>query len=680
MAQSYIERLFPSILFAHLAQELETHVLVMDTSGTVFGEFGTLHGSTLPRTLRIPALGVSIVCTTSRRPIGDVLTRVKDVVRCWTIAVKEVEELITRVGDLNEQMELLRTVLQPGDAAATTYTGVLRALVDTNGLSGAFLFVTGYRSPEAIEHLRLIASTRHKHPGRYVRAPRLARAAVDGEIRVLSARRVDDTLPLLSSDSSVAVFMRSYFGLRVTVMLCCGADWRALRARVYGKATENRLLLDALCVAASRDIRWMLTHRSDVCDLCFPLPLREEVQSACEGLCRLSTGSARRQLVAVNSEIASFFRAAKSGEAPLPQLVLELIESLWRRVPGISSSRGYVRQFGQEEILLFESPKYRDHLIHQMQVFLLGLVFIGKVPAVRRHLRTAYGEQLTAMQMLQTWLITATFHDAMYHIDKASEWVNGFLRRLLAVQSPLIQFELQLGMTQLASEEPYASLLNEVAAYHTWLTDVGRKDRAYWKRTLHTRFPVYRNLLMGHMLSNADHGVLSALLLTSLVVCKPNAVLDVSKMLRRLRDGSTFRRYVMAPAAAISMHNHMWGDYRTKKGRRSQPVVKTTLAHHPLGFLLALCDAVHEWGRPGDASLGFVGPQPQLTALEAGRDGVRMTLKLEQTGVRAAEKWVSGKMAELRWLRGALQAADCDCVLSIEPCGAHGRRRRISIA
>ena len=132
-----------------------------------------------------------------------------------------------------------------------------------------------------------------------------------------------------------------------------------------------------------------------------------------------------------NNEIRSFINNYNSSSDPLYDIVILALEDLW--VNKYQKEEAY-RRFGifqNFEKILFKDPRYRDHFIHQFQVFLAGIPIIEKY---YDNIESVYSEKFSnnsEINIALSWLLAATFHDVGYLVQKFETGLKTFFQEFL---------------------------------------------------------------------------------------------------------------------------------------------------------------------------------------------------------------------------------------------------------
>ena len=112
------------------------------------------------------------------------------------------------------------------------------------------------------------------------------------------------------------------------------------------------------------------------------------------------------------------------------QVALDTIQSLWQSHLDIE----YPDIHKDFEPVLLLDPRYRDHFLHQFQVFLLGAVLIDRLHDCDW---VQSFEQSHSSKIELAWLAAATYHDFNYSIQTLESWMQEFFERNLHINRSL---------------------------------------------------------------------------------------------------------------------------------------------------------------------------------------------------------------------------------------------------
>lgn len=265
------------------------------------------------------------------------------------------------------------------------------------------------------------------------------------------------------------------------------------------------------------------------------------------------------------------------------QFVTESLSQLWKKILNIDYS-DFLATYEPALLHVFAEKKeeyiYRDHYIHQFQVFLLGLYFID-----------CFYEKFKGYTKPEvSWLIAATFHDMAYPIQQLDKWMDKFFKEAFLTE--------KLGHIELESQfvkqgflrsfnfimEQFCSKIMKEHFCSDWLAKEDGVLQCFYE---HITGP------------NKQHCLLSSISLLKLLYEKKPRKIKVDDM----EFSVIFKEIIIPSALAIALHDdNIWGklnnDKDWKSGRGNCPLPSLEFERDPLSFLLIFCDCAQEWGRP----------------------------------------------------------------------------------
>lgn len=248
-----------------------------------------------------------------------------------------------------------------------------------------------------------------------------------------------------------------------------------------------------------------------------------------------------------------------------------------------------------------EKQVYRDHYLHQFQVFLLGLHIIDNFQSHFERLNI----QLNILE--KQWLVAASFHDMAYPVQLYDGWAKEFFKKIFGISN--------LGASDLRSGFIDQSLLSSMGYLINSLCETHLKRRLSANWLAKERDLV---LFFYDKITNA----------------KPHCILSGISLLQGAKKGTSnnsgkskklvLLEKIMVPAAlAITLHDKaIWGDLRKKHA-----LDMISFDNDPLTFLLLFCDCVQEWGRPSP-KLEERKPEERflLKSIKPEKDGYSVTI------------------------------------------------------
>ena len=325
----------------------------------------------------------------------------------------------------------------------------------------------------------------------------------------------------------------------------------------------------------------------------------------------------------------------------------ELIQQVWLADGGIGPYP-LLGRLAENQLDRIYYRFYRDHLVHQLRVWVLGLYLLGRVRRLRQALVQEAG---TVTEALRRWKIASLWHDLGYVFEvqdakRPSEAIKKALdplNRLYRSPLPAVFHE---GATRISEVDAgdWGVAANEAGCFVPGWQEIRDLDvlkrkahKQLWQDLAHAGVTAelsadvesggireYFDLCERGRFSAGnegrhgfvDHGVAGALLLlrlhrhlaqyagavSELLQQQGLASDDVAKAVKRLASRCETRQpAVLAAARAVVLHNIYPGliDPGAAEANDLTPGShKIRLQHQPLAYLLALCDALQDWDRP----------------------------------------------------------------------------------
>lgn len=315
--------------------------------------------------------------------------------------------------------------------------------------------------------------------------------------------------------------------------------------------------------------------------------------------------------------------------------------------------------------------KQRDHYVHSVNVFILGLAIYGQNAPFRHCFAQAAASRgprrfFAADQecFLYCWGLTSLFHDVGYPIEIIAKQMSNYLDAIMAMQGTADQ-ELKAYISFDDFDQ-----FNRLPLFPGGNRAAGGKRPAdsaidLLTENIAARFGLDGNLLkadldgyLARMQSSGrmDHGFFSAL-----IILKWYAAQAAAETL----EPELFYSYVVDGAAAILLHNY----YRNILIRPPFSLPAYPPERHPLAYLLFLCDELQDWNRE---AYGFVDKQANSAqdSLFSVDDQQLRIFYMTAEGM-LDEGFITGKQQSLA------------AVLQLErlfPAGLHLGRRNINVA
>lgn len=357
-------------------------------------------------------------------------------------------------------------------------------------------------------------------------------------------------------------------------------------------------------------------------------------------------------------EINDFFNTPVSGE--ISEKIKDSLDNLWKKDYGMSKSISLLSDFKNYEDMLLELPGYRDHFIHQFQVFILGAIIIDDIYKIGKEKNkksfldfysSAIKEPgLTKQHADFAWLIASSFHDIAYPIEKSDKIFDKFFSNFMGIEESVIQ---GIRLEYIIYDSGYQRLIDNLADFYVSLQNTGKgwAFNGNDNRSINVD-ACFNEALWRNLLKKRDHGVLGALILLH----------------QSLSDSGTrhFSTVIYPAALAIALHGKLLLELQ-------EDIV---FEQNPLAFLLRFCDLSQEWGR-GNAIIG----NPNLSKIDVNYNEsdnmIHVRVEISLGNAHAALK----KEIEARDVFGRLFSRDMVFELKINDTGKEysSLRRLISL-
>jgi hypothetical protein len=245
--------------------------------------------------------------------------------------------------------------------------------------------------------------------------------------------------------------------------------------------------------------------------------------------------------------------------------VQNYIGQLWERARKNSDFLIDTKEF---EPLLGEL-RLRDHFNHSFDVYLLGYYIINQI-ALSFPDKNYFKASEPNRNLI--WMLTATFHDAAYAVERTDEWLNKFFQRFLGI-NPHFSLNLSSALTPV-----YTDFIRMLSQQHK------NPLMPSFDNTFDSMDWTYYNAICEE-LANKNHGVLSALMLCHRMAIKEGFLGKRPKKdeQNKADDEWDFLLYHLRASHAISVH--------------SVKQIKIEFQLHPYAYILILCDEIQDWGR-----------------------------------------------------------------------------------
>jgi len=326
--------------------------------------------------------------------------------------------------------------------------------------------------------------------------------------------------------------------------------------------------------------------------------------------------------ISYGHEIKQFKDKCSETRTPLYDIILDSLQSLWVNKYGKTEAYHVFEIAKDFENVLFKDPRYRDHFIHQFQVFLSGLPILDKHYA---SIKKAYSKKFSETSEIEiefSWLLAATFHDNGYLVQKFDTWLNSFFTVFLEIED----LPVKIDMSTLLLTRNFQEYLDKLTSLYLCLNNDSSERWSY--EGAHVIDQKIRKQLTSSLINNRNHGIISALILLDRI--------EKSVISREISDyKEKFFSSVVFPAGlAICLHD--------KEILISEDIKPIDFNKDPLSFILIYCDTIQEWGRPiGSSFIDYDNKGLRLTKYEVTKKRVSATItydKIEVYTTKTGEK------------------------------------------
>lgn len=214
--------------------------------------------------------------------------------------------------------------------------------------------------------------------------------------------------------------------------------------------------------------------------------------------------------------------------------------------------------------------KYRDHYLHQFQVFLLGISILDSF-------YKEFEKKYDKPEII--WLIVSSFHDITYPVQLYDKWTDQFFTEIFKTNNSFGTLDLKSRFI----DENFLSCLNYIIDKLDKIIKINVKP-------IKTRNDLIK-YFFEKITKEKNHGILSGI---SLLKIGHN---------HKLCNKENLLKYFESSAASIAIHDIWRIDTRPKVDNirnilREDYLDSLNFDDDPITFLLIFCDAVQEWGRP----------------------------------------------------------------------------------
>ena len=318
-------------------------------------------------------------------------------------------------------------------------------------------------------------------------------------------------------------------------------------------------------------------------------------------------------------KIYDFIRDFESINEDIKDTVLRNIDNILQSYKQNNILKSLI-SLAEFENILKEDKHYKQHFIHQFQVFLTGCCIIDKNA---EEFRSAYANAYSAYARLPLpWFLTSIFHDIGYSLQKFDNWIETYFKSILKVEDVPIRVD----PLHLIFVDGIFKFLDRFIKFF-WEMEKenieAKRQKVHKIEKIFSTEEEFRLIFLNKFFNEKNHGVVSAISLLTQIEINENVEEENKKILRN---------EVYPAALAISMHDyHSWSQFEKVLLEKEDTQFEIHFEKQPLTFLLIYCDNVQEWGRPKskekDEEMIHGAVEPKLKRLSIRKGEVISVLK-----------------------------------------------------
>lgn len=300
------------------------------------------------------------------------------------------------------------------------------------------------------------------------------------------------------------------------------------------------------------------------------------------------------------------------------EFVSQTFSALWRECKLGMNYSDFLKVYEPPLYNIFatrEKP-YRDHYLHQFQVFLLGLYIADQ-------LYSKFPPNID-----KQWLITSSLHDMAYPLQLYEGWAKDFFKEALGIPE-MGELDVKSHFVDKSLLSSLGFLIDGMCKLHfggelqgNWLDKEKALVRFFYKGITQVKHHCILGSL--HLIKRAEQ-------------CSPNLPDDL----------------FVPSALAIALHHEViWRELPPERKLES-----LKFSNDPLAFLLMFCDCVQEWGRP-KANKEIVGEEENERFIldQCEVQGLRCLVTIKTPYLSTTDKKFENKETELKNLERFLQS------------------------
>lgn len=263
----------------------------------------------------------------------------------------------------------------------------------------------------------------------------------------------------------------------------------------------------------------------------------------------------------------------------------EVFSAFWEKQIGLPYS-DFLKKFEPSLQYVFAETRkgdkiYRDHYLHQFQVFLLGVSIIDNFYDI-------FKVKYKSPEL--SWLIASSFHDIAYPVQLYDDWCEEFFEEVFTIDKSPGTLELKSNFV----DHSFLSCMGYIidSLYRSHLNKKHKSKLLFEENDLVQFF-------YNEITTTKNHGIMSSISLLKMIQTPKNKKKIENKFTKKFQE--VLQEIFMPGVLAITLHeSEIWSGLKEGRKKDKLPVVLPCLKFEddPLSFLLIFCDSIQEWGRP----------------------------------------------------------------------------------
>lgn len=254
----------------------------------------------------------------------------------------------------------------------------------------------------------------------------------------------------------------------------------------------------------------------------------------------------------------------------------------------------------EENASTLSGKQQRDHYVHSVNVFILGLCIYAQNPSFRNAFKNSY--RASAIQHFSTeaeeflfrWGIASLFHDIGYPVEIINNQLNRFIRFVSVDRNneirPYISYSNFGKLNSIGKSDLQKRLLNTASTPANFNCTISTDLIAlHAATTLGVDYSALKEVMDNFLIVMQQSGFVDHGFYSSLIVLKWYGEL----LFETEAEARIFMNQILDSAASIFLHNA----YRAILQKKPFMLGPLRASRSPIGFLLMLCDEAQEWNR-----------------------------------------------------------------------------------